>query len=307
MFYIAEMSMGYHGLTLIMDVKYQNTDVPVTDIHIVNNEAEITALFDRYIGNFYQKVILVCKNESIFHQAFNSFHETQGVRHPNLLNSSASMSKNSLTGSKCFATVQFEYRVERTVLHKHKLDVDIAIAKLCKTLFFASMPEELKVFLAHNYLTRTVKYVNEDHGRLTERSHLQSAYGALIKKECVCQGYAKAFDLIMKHEGITCYTVVGTSSNAPGATEDHAWNIVTLSGGKGSFQLDVTWDSNLGPSHYDFFCKDDSFMAASHGWNRANYPKCNSSYDVKAQAVAYINAHKPMLMVRKIPYAYFSL
>ena len=305
MYYISGMSAGFHGVTLVMDVTYQNRDVPLCDIHTAESEDEIIALLDRYIGNFHPSVTVICKDTNTFNRAFERFHETESVRHPNLLSTSGSSFTHSFTQSTCFATVTFKYRIEKTVLHKHKLDVDIEVKKLCRTLFFSKMPEEVKILIAHNYLAQTVEYVDEDHGRLNERSYLQSAYGALIKKECVCQGYAEAFKLLMEHEGIECHVVVGGSLEHPSEHSNHAWNMITLKNGNGSFHIDVTWDSNLGKGHYDYFCKQDATFRTSHRWNSENYPVCNSFYDVKAQADAYIKANKLLFMLKKIPRDYY--
>ncbi len=77
-----------------------------------------------------------------------------------------------------------------------------------------------------------------------------SAYGALCKGECVCQGYALAFYRICKELGYSTRFV---------SSDFHAWNIVELDGKY--YFVDCTWDdkdepeTNYKPS-YDYFLVD---------------------------------------------------
>lgn len=92
-----------------------------------------------------------------------------------------------------------------------------------------------------------------------------SAYGALCKGECVCQGYALAFYRICKELG---YSTRFVSSDL------HAWNIVELDGKY--YFVDCTWDdkdeleNNCKPSYdyflvdYDDLRKDDTSYYAEH-------------------------------------------
>ena len=62
-----------------------------------------------------------------------------------------------------------------------------------------------------------------------------TAYGALIRKKAVCEGYAKAFTLLARRAGIPCVYVTGTTYGIA-----HAWNMVKV-GGKYRY-IDTTWD-----------------------------------------------------------------
>ncbi len=81
---------------------------------------------------------------------------------------------------------------------------------------------------AHDYLLDNVSYV--DDANLN-----QSAYSALVGKESVCAGYARAFQYLLIKLGIPCYTCVGEANG-----EDHAWNIVIIDGI--AYNVDVAWD-----------------------------------------------------------------
>lgn len=83
----------------------------------------------------------------------------------------------------------------------------------------------------------------------------QSAYSALVNKETVCAGYARAYQYIMQKLGIPCYYCTGY------AGENHAWNIVKL--GNAYYNVDVTWD-DVEPNSYDYFNQTDEVFAKDH-------------------------------------------
>lgn len=58
----------------------------------------------------------------------------------------------------------------------------------------------------------------------------QSAYSALVLRESVCSGYAKAFQCLMRRLGIPCFYLSG---------DEHAWSIIELDGEY--YEADATW------------------------------------------------------------------
>lgn len=96
-----------------------------------------------------------------------------------------------------------------------------------------------------DYLACNVVY-NKD------ATYNQDAYGALIEKQCVCNGFAKAFELLMDARGIPCNLIGGlaASNYDEQSSGNHAWNIVNL--GEGYLGVDPTWSNEL------FLTKDES-------------------------------------------------
>ena len=84
----------------------------------------------------------------------------------------------------------------------------------------------------HDRIVESVSYEDE-----SEISH--TAYGALINKKAVCEGYAKAFQLIMQSYGMPCYMVVGE-----GREDTHGWDLVKI--GDDWCYVDPTWDDTDG-------------------------------------------------------------
>lgn len=63
---------------------------------------------------------------------------------------------------------------------------------------------------------------------------LYSAYGALVNGEAVCEGYARAFQLLCNRVSIPCKLVVGESQG-----EGHMWNLVQIE--NNWYHMDPTW------------------------------------------------------------------
>ncbi len=66
-------------------------------------------------------------------------------------------------------------------------------------------------------------------------------YGALVKGECVCEGYTEAFAYLLSKKGISNLIFAGTANNGE-VSENHSWNGVYMDGDL--YYFDVTWDDN---------------------------------------------------------------
>lgn len=122
-----------------------------------------------------------------------------------------------------------------------------------------------KIKLTHNYLRDTINYEST-----ISKNNIYDIYGALVLRECVCEGYAKAFKYIMNEVGIDNVIVIGTGTNSMGKTENHAWNYVKLD--KKWYAVDVTWDDPMligdgiipEKSKYKYFLKGSKTMNENH-------------------------------------------
>ena len=122
-----------------------------------------------------------------------------------------------------------------------------------------------KIRLVHDYLIDSIDYdstISEDN--------IYDLYGALVKRKCVCEGYAKAFQYIMNQVGIENTIVIGTGTNSKSLTESHAWNYIKLNGQW--YAIDVTWDDPIitgggiltDKSKYEYFLKGSKKMNENH-------------------------------------------
>ena len=122
-----------------------------------------------------------------------------------------------------------------------------------------------KIKLTHNYLRDTINYEST-----ISKNNIYDIYGALVLRECVCEGYAKAFQYIMNEVGIDNVIVIGTGTNSMGKTENHAWNYLKLN--EKWYAVDVTWDDPVligdgiipEKSKYKYFLKGSKTMNENH-------------------------------------------
>ncbi len=95
-----------------------------------------------------------------------------------------------------------------------------------------------KLISIHDFICKVNTYVKESDGGI----YCYSAYGSLVNRKSVCEGYAEAFKLLCDKAEIECILVTGMSlpSNA-NTMEAHMWNLVRMDDGEW-YAVDVTWD-----------------------------------------------------------------
>lgn len=86
-----------------------------------------------------------------------------------------------------------------------------------------------------------IDYMNYDFAAANDSSYqdgiatvnmlAHTAYGAFVSKSGVCEAYSRAYEYLLQQAGIPCAIV---------QSEQHAWNIVELSGEW--YEVDCTWD-----------------------------------------------------------------
>ncbi len=134
----------------------------------------------------------------------------------------------------------------------------------------------------HDYLVNTIEY-----DRTISKDNIYNIYGALINKECVCEGYARSFKYLLDDLGIPCLMVIGTATNSEGKTESHAWNYVQVN--NVWYAMDVTWDDPVTTNpewvsqniHYKYYLKGSNTFMQDHiskgqfteGGKVFNYPE----------------------------------
>ena len=134
-----------------------------------------------------------------------------------------------------------------------------------------------KVLAAHDYIVRNCRYNKEaiDNDTLTEDDF--SPYGVFVKGVAVCEGYAKAFKMLMDIAGIDCIMVTGTVNDGVA----HAWNMVKLE--NDWYHVDVTFDDPEPETKeivYLYLNVPDSVIEKDHTWNKNMTPEAHSDkYD----------------------------
>ena len=95
------------------------------------------------------------------------------------------------------------------------------------------MTRKQKLRAIHNYLVKNCVY--DENARRYGYDDAYTAYGCLIEKKAVCQGYAGVFNLLAAKAGICSIAVPGEAGGG-----SHAWNYVK--DGSSYRYIDVTWD-----------------------------------------------------------------
>lgn len=125
-----------------------------------------------------------------------------------------------------------------------------------------------KVKKIHDKLIKSIKYVKN-------RKHSHDAVGALVEKKAVCQGYAMAFMMIAKDNGLQVKMVMN-------GNHSHAWNVVKV-GGKW-YNVDVTWDDMGSKASTKYLLVSDSKMNKMDKNHKGRFlaaPKCTKNFQWK--------------------------
>ena len=145
------------------------------------------------------------------------------------------------------------------------------------------MSDFQKELILHDYLVENCHYSSD-----TEQdsdSDIYRAYGALVNRDAVCNGYAEALQLMFNCVGVESKFVVGTADGV-----DHAWNLVKL--GDKWYHLDATWDDPLPDKGkkviHPYFNVSDEVLSHNHTWNREDYPK---AYSMESNYYMYFNRY----------------
>lgn len=112
-----------------------------------------------------------------------------------------------------------------------------------------SMDNDTKIRTAYDYLVNNVSYIDWNQGESAN-----TAYGALVKKQAACSGYARAFKALCDSINISCYYIHSTNN-------DHQWNLVEFNDGyyfvdvqaNDSSGFDWIYHASSHPYSYDMF------------------------------------------------------
>ena len=121
--------------------------------------------------------------------------------------------------------------------------------------------------LVHDYLVDNVEYDSS-----ISKPNIYDIYGALVRKESVCEGYARSFKYLMDELNIPCTLVIGTATNSQGQTENHAWNYVQIN--NNWYAVDTTWDDPIiiGNGTVNESVKYKYFLKGSNEMNEDHFP-----------------------------------
>ena len=136
------------------------------------------------------------------------------------------------------------YRMTYYSTSEDEQAVEKAAEKVLADLALDGKSDYEKIRSIYDFVSENAVY-SED---IERSSRIFTAYGALIEKECVCQGYSLLLYRLLKSVGVDCRIISGISNG-----ERHTWNMVKL--GSRYYLLDPTWDAELGGINGSFFLR----------------------------------------------------
>lgn len=112
-----------------------------------------------------------------------------------------------------------------------------------------------KELIIHDALVDAIEYDHRcaETGGIFDVAH--TAYGAFVDRSAVCDGYSKAFKMLLNKAGIDSEVVAGLGNGG-----GHAWNVVRI--GDSWYEADVTWDDRSTAIDYKYY-----FMLAHEYFN----------------------------------------
>ena len=125
-----------------------------------------------------------------------------------------------------------------------------------------NMTDYEKELYIHDALAAHITYQSNDYAH--------DIYGAMALGAAVCEGYAKAFQYMLRKVGIQSYIATGDGGGP------HAWNYVQL--GDQYYLTDLTWNDQGDDIYHAYFNVTDAMLAEDHIPYDEIYalPVCNS-------------------------------
>lgn len=93
----------------------------------------------------------------------------------------------------------------------------------------------------HNQIINNTSYRLESDCKEGNEGFLGTPYGALVKKQAVCEGYARSFKTILDKVGINCILVQGIHQSEGSAAVPHMWNYVQIEKETNARTIEKVW------------------------------------------------------------------
>lgn len=116
-----------------------------------------------------------------------------------------------------------------------------------------------KELILHDAIADKVTYAYDENHNAQQERWAHTIEGVFSKKyySAVCEGYAKAFQLLLNAAGIENVYVVGKASG-----QGHAWNQVKID--EEWYNVDLTWNDSRDQKNYRYFNLADDVFGRNH-------------------------------------------
>ena len=248
-----------------LNIRTTNLEAPTQaeDNNVLINEHEITLnIGDTFQIQLTDKEGNKINNVDWFVKVRVPYDVLYKAEDYNLQNKACTVSNDGLVTANAEGTTEvwakYNDALYRCVINvNNKMDTDLENKVVEIADKFRHLSDVDKVMAVHDYLIDHIEYAD---------SHIvRRAYGALIERKAVCQGYAQAFQKILSNLNIEGHTVIGY--NIPAAAAEpvlHEWNRVKLDGKW--YYIDLTWDDTPWVTHknYKHFLINTPMLGKDH-------------------------------------------
>ena len=131
-----------------------------------------------------------------------------------------------------------------------------------------------KARAANDWLCNSLTYAYDASGNPDDSMASHSVVGAFDERYCaaVCEGYAKAFQLLMNAAGVANAYIIGLGNGG-----GHAWNMAQMDDGY-YYYFDVTWNDSTSSDKY--FAAGETSFSKNHTPNTADGERWDYLYDL---------------------------
>lgn len=248
-----------------LNIRTTNLEAPTQaeDNNVLINEHEITLnIGDTFQIQLTDKEGNKINNVDWFVKVRIPYDVLYKAEDYNLQNKACTVSNDGLVTANAEGTTEvwakYNDALYRCVINvNNKMDTDLENKVVEIADKFRHLSDVDKVMAVHDYLIDHIEYAD---------SHIvRRAYGALIERKAVCQGYAQAFQKILSNLNVEGHTVIGYNIPAE-QTEPvlHEWNRVKLDGKW--YYIDLTWDDTPWVTHknYKHFLINTPMLGKDH-------------------------------------------
>lgn len=167
-------------------------------------------------------------------------------------------------------TITLQYDRDISELKKLHRKAEEKADKVISSIITPTMTGLEKVKAIHDYIILNCEYDYANYLADTLPYETRLAYGVLIDKKAVCQGYSAAFNLLAERAGLRSVAIGGY---APNSNVRHSWNMVLVNGQ--IYFVDTTHDDPVpdkkGKISYKYFCLTESEMASlGYFWEKSH-------------------------------------
>lgn len=168
----------------------------------------------------------------------------------------------------------FHYHKDAEFIKQAQKEIKDLADRIISSIIKPGMTDFEKELAIHDYIVTNTSYDTENYNSGTIPPESYNAYGVLINKKAVCEGYARTMKLLLDMAGIDSMIVSGKSK-----AQNHAWNLVNIGGYW--YHVDATWNDPVLKDgeeilQHTYFNLTDKDMSIDHEWDKGVYPPCIS-------------------------------